>query len=166
MLNEVPKSGCGIYALVCEPTGDKYVGQTCGFPARWWGHRRLLENGKHDNLAIRELTQVHGMDSWRFDIIQECERERLAYWEAWWMLEVKPRLNVAPPSADAWAELRSDPRALAPDVPECWKKMKPCEKCGVGIQGSYRFCMWCKELTRGEMKRAKYFSNHRFVKTL
>ena len=59
---------CGIYKITENETGKAYVGQSINIEKRWWKHRK------------RFLP-----DLFSYEIIMECERIQLDFWEIAWI---------------------------------------------------------------------------------
>lgn len=89
----VPRSP-GTYSLVCLPTGDTYVGGTANLYRRACNHWCKMANGTA-TARIRSLVEIHGIKSFRFNVLQECDVSELGRleWEA--KLKLRPTLNHA-----------------------------------------------------------------------
>ncbi len=91
----------GIYLITHKVTGDRYVGMSKTIEQRWKSHLRALEKGKHTSKAMQALSNEYGLDSFTFEILEECEPEpdrrielTLGDAERKWMEQLKPELNL------------------------------------------------------------------------
>ena len=83
MAAEKPK--CGIYKIA-GPKGRVYVGQTKDLWNRWNDHVEALYAGEHTNPHLQKAWDVHGPQSFSFELIEEiywCD-ETLDAREAFW----------------------------------------------------------------------------------
>ncbi len=91
----------GIYLITHKVTGDRYVGLSKNIEQRWKSHLRELEKGEHTSKAMQALANEHSLDSFTFEILEECEPEpsrritaTLGDAERKWMEQLKPELNL------------------------------------------------------------------------
>lgn len=74
---------CGIYKITNLINGKIYIGQSIDIKRRWKEEKR---NRKHDMTAIRSRAfQKYGVDSFHFDILEECPRDKLNEREKYWI---------------------------------------------------------------------------------
>lgn len=72
-----------VYAITNTVTAKKYIGSTNNFARRLKEHRALLRNGGHPSLKLQHSWNVHGENSFDFDILVTCAPEwRLIYEQA------------------------------------------------------------------------------------
>lgn len=91
----------GIYLITHKVTGDRYVGMSRTIEQRWKAHLKRLEQGKHHSKAMQALANEYGLDSFTFEILEECEPEpgkrielTLRSAEEIWMEQLRPELNL------------------------------------------------------------------------
>lgn len=60
----------GIYAIVNNVTGRKYIGQTSRFLYRWTKHKLLLRRGEHPNRDLQSDWNLYGPDAFEFQILE------------------------------------------------------------------------------------------------
>ena len=63
---------CGIYKITEKSTGKCYIGQAVDIHRRWVRHR-----------------QIYSEVSFSYEIIMECDREQLDFWEIAWIASEK-----------------------------------------------------------------------------
>lgn len=65
--------GCGIYKI--ENLVDKkvYIGSSLNLENREYKHFWMLKRGSHDNQHLQNSYNKFGLDSFKFDIIEECD---------------------------------------------------------------------------------------------
>jgi hypothetical protein len=88
----------GVYAIVCEPTGEVYVGATIDLDARRPHHMSALKYRRHSCKRLQSLHDAHGADAFRWEeleVVTLAERltEALGDAEVAWMarlLEERP----------------------------------------------------------------------------
>lgn len=81
----------GIYLITCaHPDGRHryYVGQTSCFKKRVSAHVSRLKSGKHHNKKLQGAWLKYGPSVFKFELIEECEPERLDDLEQWWLGEL------------------------------------------------------------------------------
>ena len=67
----------GIYSITNIINEKKYVGQSVDVKSRIRNHRWALRHNRHENDHLQKSFNKYGEDSFRFDIICECEESRL-----------------------------------------------------------------------------------------
>jgi group I intron endonuclease len=76
------KPVCGIYKITHRESGKCYVGQSVDIFSRW---------KRHSNLAGKKLSHIqtafiaHGIASFSFVVLEECDRELLNEREIFWI---------------------------------------------------------------------------------
>ena len=75
----------GIYKIVNEVSGKVYVGSAVDMNHRWNEHKRTLRENKHHSIHLQRAWNIYGKDNFRFEIIEECEKEKLIEREQHWM---------------------------------------------------------------------------------
>lgn len=90
-----------VYAIVCLPTGESYVGSSV-MPEgrRWSNHRSHLRAGRHPSEAMQRAYDRYGEDAFRLDTIVVCPTDAplddLLRYEQAAMDVMKPAFNTAP----------------------------------------------------------------------
>ena len=99
-MTDIPESP-GVYRWVNLYTLDMYVGSAADLRRRWKQHRRDMKLGQHPNRGITNLVQLHGADSFGFEVLELCAADRLHEREAAWIVKLDPSLNrCSPPGTD------------------------------------------------------------------
>ena len=65
----------GVYAIRHKDSGRVYVGSAKDIHARWAGHVRDLERGRHGNSYLQNAWSRHGSDAFEFVIIETCDAD-------------------------------------------------------------------------------------------
>ncbi len=65
--------GPGIYQILHEGSGKRYVGQAKNIARRWGGHRRHLERGEHTSSHLQRAWVKYGAESFSFHVLETCE---------------------------------------------------------------------------------------------
>lgn len=85
----------GIYRIVLTD-GRCYVGQSGNMHRRWNEHRSRLRRGTHWLPHFQNCWNKYGEDAFRFEVIEQCDRDDLTEREQYWLDTLKPAFNVSP----------------------------------------------------------------------
>lgn len=87
----------GIYEIVNQVNGKRYVGSAISFKRRWMYHRRDLRAGRHHSKYLQDSWNRHGEDSFRFSIIEPVDEfSMLIEREQFYIDTLKPEYNCRP----------------------------------------------------------------------
>lgn len=75
----------GIYCIENLSNEKKYIGKSVNIEKRFIYHRHLLNNNKHWNSHIQNSWNKNGENSFRFWLIEECEKEILSKKEIYYI---------------------------------------------------------------------------------
>lgn len=79
---------CGIYKIVCSIDSKVYVGRSVDIARRFREHRTSLRSCRHSNEYLQRAWNLHGEESFVFELIEECIEEetpsREAYWQSYY----------------------------------------------------------------------------------
>lgn len=78
---------CGIYKITNKQNKKAYVGQSINIEHRWYQHKweAIAEEYPMYNYTIHKAFRKYGIDSFIFEIIEECEKEKLNERECYWI---------------------------------------------------------------------------------
>ena len=114
---------CGVYRACCLPTGKIYVGSSVKIEARWSGHKKLLQKGRHTSRHFQHAWDKYGHEAFSFEIIEECLRDKLLEREQYWIDNLKPELNITTkagrPDDALVARMVAGVRARAASITHC-----------------------------------------------
>lgn len=81
--------GCGIYKI--ENLIDKkiYIGSSVNIKNREYRHFKMLERGTHDNQHLQNAFHKFGKESFKFQIIEECDNSNLIERENFYITSLK-----------------------------------------------------------------------------
>lgn len=79
------QSQSGIYKIVNKTNGKCYVGSAVNFYQRWHTHKSDLKLGKHHSKHLQRAWNLHGEESFEFEVIEEVEKELLIQREQYWI---------------------------------------------------------------------------------
>ena len=74
----------GIYAIVCLPTGQHYVGTALDWNRRVARHIGKLSKGKHPNELLQAAWGKHGQHNFAFKFLEACTSDQLLDKEKVW----------------------------------------------------------------------------------
>lgn len=80
----LPENICGIYQIINTVTEHRYIGYSCTIRNRCKAYLRKLNEGMHDNIYLQNAWIKYGKSVFKFEILQECEEDKLAYYEDYW----------------------------------------------------------------------------------
>ena len=86
---------CGVYQILCIPTGKLYVGSSCQIYVRWSQHRNYLTKGISSCRYLQYAWTKHGRSAFRFSILEECDKGQIEEREQFYIDLLKPALNLA-----------------------------------------------------------------------
>ena len=79
----------GIYKITNLENGKVYVGQSKNIKFRWYAHRGELNRNVHHNSHLQNAWNNYGSDSFRFQVIEECDERELNDKEIYWISHLK-----------------------------------------------------------------------------
>lgn len=88
-------TGSGVYMIVDNVSGRRYVGSAVNLRKRRREHWRGLESGKHHSKFMRRCWAVRP-DAFEFKVVLYCSRENLLMYEQLLIDGYKPEFNSAP----------------------------------------------------------------------
>lgn len=71
------KNISGIYKITNTVNGKFYIGSSKNIKRRWLEHKNQLQENRHANDHLQRSWNKYGADCFCFEIIEECEEERL-----------------------------------------------------------------------------------------
>lgn len=71
-----------------------YVGSAFNFHKRIQAHEHRLRFNKHVNKHIQAAYNKYGKDNFVFEILEECEKEKIIEREQFWIDKLKPQYNL------------------------------------------------------------------------
>lgn len=84
---------CGIYTIVCGPTGASYIGSSVNIRNRWKWHLWALRNGKHHSTYLQRSWDKHGKEAFEMRVLETCSREELRKQEQFYLDAFRPVFN-------------------------------------------------------------------------
>ena len=99
---------CGIYKITNTVTGKFYIGSAVNIKSRWADHRSRLGANKHHNRHLQNSWNKHGEDSFTFEVLEYCEKERLIEREQFYIDNEKPAYNISPTAGNSLGVKRTD----------------------------------------------------------
>jgi group I intron endonuclease len=73
----------GIYKITCVDNNKVYIGSSSNIQQRWLAHKSKLKRGKHNQNLLNSYNK-YGMDSFIFEILEECNVLDLIKREIYW----------------------------------------------------------------------------------
>lgn len=75
----------GIYKITNKINNKIYIGQSNNIEGRIRGHIKYLKLNKHKNKHLQSSVNKHKIINFTFEIVEECEREKLNERENYWI---------------------------------------------------------------------------------
>lgn len=85
----------GVYRIVHVESGHLYIGRTVDWVRRQKAHVWHLDRGKHQNPKLQRAWDKYGSEAFRFEFLEEVDRELLVSREQAYLDEFQPFYNVA-----------------------------------------------------------------------
>lgn len=63
----------GIYIIKCNQDEEVYIGSSVSIQTRWWHHKWLLNNSKHQNYKLQRAWNAYGDESFIFEVLEETD---------------------------------------------------------------------------------------------
>jgi group I intron endonuclease len=73
----------GIYKITCINNNKVYIGSSSNINLRWQSHKSRLKNGKHNKNLLNSYNK-YGIDSFIFEVLEECDVLDLIKREIYW----------------------------------------------------------------------------------
>ena len=83
----------GVYKITNQITGNCYVGQSKHVEKRWKEHFCKGYGAMHSKLFQDEIDHF-GIETFTFELLEECDPEDLREKERYWIAELKPEYNT------------------------------------------------------------------------
>lgn len=75
----------GIYKIINLINNKVYIGQPVNIEKRWYGHKQDLIKQYHNNKHLQNAWNKYGENSFKFEVIEECNEEELNEREIYWI---------------------------------------------------------------------------------
>jgi group I intron endonuclease len=76
---------CGIYTITNLVDGKIYVGRSSNIKQRFYKHKRYARDNNHINLHLKNAFNKYGIDSFKFEVLEECDLALTPSLEMYWM---------------------------------------------------------------------------------
>jgi group I intron endonuclease len=84
-----------IYKIQSTCNPDKiYIGSAISIINRWYRHRFDLKHNKHGNSKLQNYYNKYGLEDLRFEILMECEKDKLIIKEQCYINIFQPYFNI------------------------------------------------------------------------
>lgn len=83
----------GIYMIINNKTGDRYMGSTINFRSRFITHKTLLYNNKHHNRHLQNSFNKYGAENFELKILLVLDNSNLELYEQMLISSLKPEFN-------------------------------------------------------------------------
>lgn len=78
--------GCGVYSIENIKNGKKYIGSSINLSGREYKHFWMLNKNIHDNEYLQKSFNKYGKDSFKFIILEECDKYNLINKENYYII--------------------------------------------------------------------------------
>lgn len=129
----------GIYMITCLANSKRYIGQSIDIKRRFSQHRRKPPN------QMLEDFERHGVDAFKFEILEECAANELDKKETAYMNELQPEYNIRSEGHGISDEAREKLRKLQTGRkhPTISRQVK-CVETGEVFESISAAAKWCK----------------------
>lgn len=87
------KTKCGVYKITNSINKEFYIGSSVNLSSRKAIHFSMLKNNKHFNSHLQNSVNKYGIDNFKFEIIEECEKFEVRTKEEKYIKELSPQYN-------------------------------------------------------------------------
>jgi group I intron endonuclease len=94
-MNSLSYKQSGIYAIVNNVNGKRYIGSAVDISHRWDQHVSDLRKGKHKNKHLQSAWNKYGEGSFNFKVIECCDKTALIQREQFYIDTLIPEYNKA-----------------------------------------------------------------------
>lgn len=81
---------CGVYKITNTANGKFYIGSSNNIKSRWCQHKNSLNEGNHGNVHLQNAWNKYGGQSFKFEIIEECDPKYQFEREQFYLNELNP----------------------------------------------------------------------------
>lgn len=81
---------CGVYKITNTANGKFYVGSSNNIKNRWYQHKNSLNEGTHNNIHLQNAWNKYGGQSFKFEIIEECDPKNQFEREQFYLNNLNP----------------------------------------------------------------------------
>ena len=75
----------GIYKITNQVNGKVYIGQSVNIKKRWTDHIYYAKHEKNKTSRLYLAIRKHGLDNFKFEVLEECSQELLDEREIYWI---------------------------------------------------------------------------------
>lgn len=83
-----------IYRIINQKNNKFYIGSTKDFKKRKNRHISELRKNRHHCIYLQRSYNIYGEEYFKFDIIEECDENKLFEKEKEWINKLKPKYNI------------------------------------------------------------------------
>ena len=84
----------GIYKITNNLNHHFYIGQSIHIQQRWKEHRKTFDKNKMTTTVLQKAFHKYGFENFSFEIIEECEPDKLNEREVFYISTLKPEYNM------------------------------------------------------------------------
>lgn len=85
----------GVYLITNAITGAKYVGQSVNIERRFMEHKTPNASMKSKSKLFQDDIKKYGIENFKFEVLEECDKDDLLKTEKKWIKEIQPEYNRA-----------------------------------------------------------------------
>ncbi len=75
----------GIYKIINIINNKCYIGSSVDIVGRWYHHKTRLKFNKHHSIKLQRSYNKHGVDNFKYEVVEECETELLLIREEYYI---------------------------------------------------------------------------------
>jgi group I intron endonuclease len=87
----------GVYRIVNKTNGKFYIGSAAGkfgIYQRFQDHKKTLQTNRHSNSYLQNTWNKHKEESFSFEVVEFCEKEKCIEREQYYIDTLKPEYNI------------------------------------------------------------------------
>lgn len=84
----------GIYRIINTKNKHSYIGQSVDIQSRIKSHFTELAKGRHGNSYLQHAFNKYGVNSFTYEVLEECRHGALNDREQYWIERLEPEYNI------------------------------------------------------------------------
>lgn len=92
--DNINKKISGIYKITNLINNKFYIGSAVSLLSRYHTHKNSFVKNKHKNQHLQNSINKYGIDNFKFEVIELCDKEQLLIKEQYYIDTLKPEYNI------------------------------------------------------------------------
>lgn len=106
--DNINKRISGIYKIMNLINNKFYIGSAVSLLSRYHTHKNSFVKNKHNNKHLQSSVNKYGIENFKFEVIELCEKENLLIREQYYIDTLKPDYNICLTAGNSLGVKRSE----------------------------------------------------------